>query len=488
MNQPSEATVLAFKDAVERKNVDTVKALLAEHESLRKSIDEPWFAFDSPALVFAAGQRNRELLDVLLDAGADIDAKSAWKAGGFSPLHSVTGAAGVPDDAIANLLVERGATIDLHSAAGMNRRDLVSATLDSDPTRVNEPGPDGVAPLHVARTPEMAALLLERGADIEQRDIDHNSTPAMWAVEDRVDVLRFLLTRGANPDIFMAAVLDDISLAERIVSTTPDAVQARPGEGSFAHPPQGGDIYVWKFHFSDTVAEVARRRKSENMYTWLLAQSSVATQIVQACRRADLDALRTLLDKNPKAWDEMPARDHVAALCSSPDVIDAVVTLGANVDTLDERGATALHDAAWRGELGRVERLLSHGANAKVRDRNFVSSALGWAEYNERDDVVAYLAKHADLDVADLATGGAIERLRDALDAEPTLVNGSAPDLNPLRAASWAGHVDCVQLLLQRGAEVDAEHPDSEDTALDYATHRGHAEIVRLLKEAGAKD
>ena len=57
---------------------------------LRKSM-HPWFSFDAPAIVFATASGNRELIEVLLDAGADIDVKSSWWAGGTSALHHVTG-------------------------------------------------------------------------------------------------------------------------------------------------------------------------------------------------------------------------------------------------------------------------------------------------------------------------------------------------------------------------------------------------------------
>lgn len=53
--------------------------------------------------------------------------------------------------------------------------------------------------------------------------------------------------------------------------------------------------------------------------------------------------------------------------------------------------------------------------------------------------------------------------------------------------AAWAGHTNTVKALLNAGAEVDAKD-DKGKTTLMRATEKGHAEIVQLLKQAGAKE
>ena len=42
---------------------------------------------------------------------------------------------------------------------------------------------------------------------IDARDIDHESTPAQYAVRERPDVARYLASRGCWTDILMAAAL-----------------------------------------------------------------------------------------------------------------------------------------------------------------------------------------------------------------------------------------------------------------------------------------
>ena len=55
-----------------------------------------------------------------------------------------------------------------------------------------------------------------------------------------------------------------------------------------------------------------------------------------------------------------------------------------------------------------------------------------------------------------------------------------------LMEASYQGHIDCVSILLENGADVDARNED-DDTALMWATGKGRIEIVKKLLENGAE-
>ena len=76
------------------------------------------------------------------------------------------------------------------------------------------------------------------------------------------------------------------------------------------------------------------------------------------------------------------------------EVGDVVVTLPSipdDVDALDERGRTALHQAAWEGDLDRIQELLAAGADPKVIDRRFGTTPLGWAEHAYQDEAADLL-------------------------------------------------------------------------------------------------
>jgi hypothetical protein len=53
--------------------------------------------------------------------------------------------------------------------------------------------------------------------------------------------------------------------------------------------------------------------------------------------------------------------------------------------------ASALHLAAYRGELDRVRSLVAAGADVTAHDERFNKTALEWAEWSGRNEVIDYL-------------------------------------------------------------------------------------------------
>jgi len=57
----------------------------------------------------------------------------------------------------------------------------------------------------------------------------------------------------------------------------------------------------------------------------------------------------------------------------------------------------------------------------------------------------------------------------------------------PLHTACRAGHKDVVELLIAKGADINARD-NKDQTPLSLAKEGGHAEIVELLKKHKAKE
>src|SRR4051794_28910875 len=118
---PDQPDVIgSFKQAMEVGDPVAIRDLLRTHPELNSRINDCIGPFDSPLINMA---RSREMLDVLLGAGADINARSRWWAGGFGILDSAA-----PE--LAAYAIERGAVVDAHSAARLGMveklRELVS--------------------------------------------------------------------------------------------------------------------------------------------------------------------------------------------------------------------------------------------------------------------------------------------------------------------------------------------------------------------------
>src|ERR1700761_6387429 len=106
----------AFAAALKANDNTVVSKLLRDHPELRNRINEPLpkLSFESQAILEAAHKENREMIETLLAAGADINARSHWWAGGFGVLDSAS-----PE--FAEYLITRGATVDAHAAARLNK-------------------------------------------------------------------------------------------------------------------------------------------------------------------------------------------------------------------------------------------------------------------------------------------------------------------------------------------------------------------------------
>jgi uncharacterized protein len=115
------------------------------------------------------------------------------------------------------------------------------------------------------------------------------------------------------------------------------------------------------------------------------------------------------------------------------------------------------------------------------------------ARYADREDELAeLLAGDPELDVFEAAAVGRTDRLRELLDAGPPCVGAwSADGFTPLHLAAYFGHADGVRLLLQRGADVAAvaRNPLAVQPLNSACASREAAPrvpIARLLLDAGA--
>src|SRR5256885_3233691 len=105
MKPESSDVVEELKQALRKDQASAVRQILDRHPELKAKINDPIGPFDSPAMT---GVRSVEMLDVLLAAGADLNAKSRWWAGGFGLLH-------VASPELAAHAIRRGAFVDVHA-------------------------------------------------------------------------------------------------------------------------------------------------------------------------------------------------------------------------------------------------------------------------------------------------------------------------------------------------------------------------------------
>jgi ankyrin repeat protein len=368
----------ALAAAVRANDAGQAAHLLAAHPELARRLDEPVGDFGATVLLMAATSGSVPLVELLLDAGASIDARSDWWAGSFGVLD-------VCPPEMAPLLIARGATVTGHAAARLDMLDRLAELLDSDPSRVHARGGDGMTPLHFAAGVEVARLLVERGADVDARDVDHESTPAQHMARDRQEVARFLVERGASTDILLASALGDAERVRAHLDAAPAAIDTTVSDRWFpkADPRAGGTIYIWTLGWHRTPHRVARDFGHHAVYALLMERTPPALALAIACEVDDVGRVEALLagDRSlakslpPQALSRLPA----AAMDEDIAALRRFLAAGWPADARTDDGATALHWAAWHGHRPLVEELLSHGAPADVRENSYGGTPLEWA-------------------------------------------------------------------------------------------------------------
>ena len=393
---PAQALVIAIKT----NDPARARQVLKRFPELKSKLNDPLpgFDFGSTALIAATPWSNREMIDLLLDAGADVNQKSHWWAGGFGVLDIA--ARSDRPRWLAPYLIERGATVDVHAATQLRMLDMLKELISFDPGLVHARGGDGQTPLHLAPTVEIAEYLLDQGAEIDALDIDHESTPAQYMVRERQEIARYLVKRGCKTDILMAAALGDIELIHRHLDAQPESIRMSVSEDYFPkrNPRAGGTIYIWCLGWNKTAHVVAREFGHEEIFRLLMDRSPMELKLALACELGDEGLFNSLMHSRPNLVETLSTGEYRkiadAAQSNNTQAVRLMAAAGWPVDFPGQHGLSPLHWAAWHGNAEMVRHLLHHGASLESRGNEWnitpLTSALHGSEHGWHKDTGDY--------------------------------------------------------------------------------------------------
>lgn len=184
---------IEFFEAIREGNTPRVKAALDAAPDLVRANPDTSFMRDgvgrATPLHLAVQADQREVVQVLLDAGADIEARNEC---GRTPLHDAL----EYNNSLRDLLISRGARVDICSAAFLGRLDRIEELLARTPALVDDRS-TRLTPLGwAAYACQLGAArkLIARGARMDGGEL------LCAASVGCLPVGRLLLDHGVDPD------------------------------------------------------------------------------------------------------------------------------------------------------------------------------------------------------------------------------------------------------------------------------------------------
>jgi len=201
-----------------------------------------------------------------------------------------------------------------------------------------------------------------------------------------------------------------------------------------------------------------------------------------------------------------PVQEQIQAAISQGDDDTVMRLLNADpslIHACNRDGATPLHVAAEETNAELVAWLLERGANTHKQDLNGLTpldhAALAADPRNQSAQRFPAIARQmlehgADLTIRAAVALGDAPRIRELIHAAPGWVKQVSPDGGLLTLAVKHGQVEAVRLLLDFGADVDEgiifkeleEPTPSWGMPLWYAALAGRLDITKLLLDRGA--
>ena len=380
--------------AAEAGDVALVRQLLDDNPKLIELSDR---AGGTP-LHRAVAASAREVVELLLDRGADINAvhgaghgsASGYPPAGLQPidlalwLDNYWGVHGDID--MARLLLDRGVDYDLTIASALGDIDHVSSILEADSSRVNEARSCGKRALSSALQfghRDIVELLLERGADPNLPEGENAPRGSALHIASRAgdrSMVELLLDHGADPNSWI-----DSSGSATYAARTPELRKLLIERGGML------DTYdlVWLGEDDEVVRRVAADPSSAN--------SGCGGVFTAACTLGKRDLVVRLLEAGARVPPVLDAcRSY---LWEDPECLRLLLASGMNPDLPNWLRATPLHDLCFRDTRGRTRKhrnecatiLLDAGATISARDDDYRSTPLAWAARNNIPDMVEFL-------------------------------------------------------------------------------------------------
>ena len=186
-----------------------------------------------------------------------------------------------------------------------------------------------------------------------------------------------------------------------------------------------------------------------------LAQADGTTALMWAVRQDDAELVDRLLRAGAKVaagnrYDITPL--YLACVNANPAMIQRLLKAGADANATGPEGETALMTVAHTGNVEAAKVLLAHGAKVDARESWRGQTALMWAAGQSHPAMMRELLAHG----ADVNARSAQQEWTRQVTAEPREKWMPQGALTPLLFAARQGCLECTQILIEEGADLNA--------------------------------
>ena len=312
-------------------------------------------------------------------------------------------------------------------------------------------------------------------------------TPWIWSPGHGTDVWA----------MFLACESGDLDAVRRLVARDPSLIRSH---------------YEYRTPLSFAVRN-NRLEVAEFLIDRGALEVSLGDRLEMARDREFTEMARLLERKLAARYGASAKGDEIAGAIRAyqPDRVRALLDAAPDLLQAGDRGSNQpIHWATMTRQLPLIDELAARGADLDAKRGDGarpIHLANGDYDYRGWRDVPAHVtttprevyrhlvARGATVDVWMAAATGDLPRVRELVEADPSLVNRNN-DYNsyyvgcgsPLKNAAAAGHLEIVNFLLERGADpnLPEEHIAPRGHALYSAVYHGHYDIARLLLDRGA--